>query len=317
MIRMNKIKAFFRLTRWSNLLMITIMMLLVYYCLMSPLIVSGIVSVMPSPPAFLLLLISLIFIVAGGYVINDFFDVEIDKLNKPDKLIVTKEFTEKETKISYIMLTTIGLASGLVSSLMIEKSDFLTLFALLSLLVALLYSYSSTYKKKFFVGNLIVSLSVAFAVFLPWLFEMLYLSDNLLILSASKELMMGVLPSVLIYTAFAFLMTLIREIIKDAEDYKGDSVTRCRTIPIVLGINKTKTILYIMISILFLVLSYYSFTLFNSKLYVAFVMMLIIVVCSILLLVKIYKADVKNDFHFLSSLSKVMMLIGILSMLFI
>lgn len=317
MIRMNKIKAFFKLTRWSNLLMIAIMMLLVYYCLMSPLFVSGIASVMPSPPAFQLLLISLIFIVAGGYVINDLFDVEIDKLNKPDKLIVTRNFTEKETKISYIMLTTIGLASGLVSSLMIEKNDFLTLFALLTLLVALLYSYSSTYKKKFFVGNLIVSLSVAFAVFLPWLFELLYLSDNILVLSASKELMMGVLPFVLIYTAFAFLMTLIREIIKDAEDYKGDSVTRCRTIPIVLGINKTKTILYIMITILMSVLLYYNYILFNLKLYVAFAMMLLIVVCSIFLLVKIYKADVKNDFHFLSGLSKVMMLIGILSMLFI
>lgn len=284
---------------------------------MSPLFVSGIASVIPSPPAFLLLLISLVFIVAGGYVINDLFDVEIDKLNKPDKLIVTKNFTEKETKISYIMLTTIGLASGLVSSLMIEKNDFLTLFALLSLLVALLYSYSSTYKKKFFVGNLIVSLSVAFAVFLPWLFELLYLSDNLLVLSASKELMMGVLPFVLIYTAFAFLMTLIREIIKDAEDYKGDSVTRCRTIPIVLGINKTKTILCIMVVALMLLLFYYSFILFNLKLYVAFAMMLLIVVCSIFLLVKIYKADVKNDFHFLSGLSKIMMLIGILSMLFI
>lgn len=317
MIRMNKIKAFFKLTRWSNLLMIAIMMLIVYYCLMSPLFVSGIASVMPSPPAFLLLLISLVFIVAGGYVINDLFDVEIDKLNKPDKLIVTKNFTEKETKISYIMLTTIGLASGLVSSLMIEKNDFLTLFALLSLLVALLYSYSSTYKKKFFVGNLIVSLSVAFAVFLPWLFELLYLSDNLLVLSASKELMMGVLPFVLIYTAFAFLMTLIREIIKDAEDYKGDSVTRCRTIPIVLGINKTKTILCIMVVALMLLLFYYSFILFNLKLYVAFAMMLLIVVCSIFLLVKIYKADVKNDFHFMSGLSKIMMLIGILSMLFI
>lgn len=314
---MNRIKAFFRLTRWSNLLMIAIMMLLVNYCLMSPLLTSGIVSVTPSPPAFLLLLISLIFIVAGGYVINDLFDIEIDKLNKPDKLIVTNVFTEKETKISYIMLTTIGLASGLVSSLMIEKSDFLTLFALLILLVALLYSYSSTYKKKFFVGNLIVSLSVAFAVFLPWLFELLYLSDNLLVLSASKELMMGILPFVLIYTVFAFLMTLIREIIKDAEDYKGDSVTRCRTIPIVLGINKTKTILYIMVAVLMSLLFYYGFILFNLKLYVAFAMMLLIVVCSILLLVKIYKADVKNDFHFLSSLSKIMMLIGILSMLFI
>lgn len=314
---MNVIKAFFKLTRWSNLLMIAIMMLLVHYCLMSPLLTSDVVSVMPSKPAFLLLLISLVFIVAGGYVINDLFDVEIDKLNKPDKLIVSNVFTEKETKISYIMLTIIGLVAGLASSLMIGKSDFLTLFALLSFLVAILYSYSSTYKRKFFVGNLIVSLSVAFAVFLPWLFELLYLSNNPLILSASKELMLRVLPFVLIYTVFAFLMTLIREIIKDVEDYNGDSVTRCRTMPIVLGIKRTKTILYIMIAVLMSLLFYYTFILFNLKLYVAFVMMLLIVVCSFFLVLRIYKADDRNDFHFLSSLSKIMMLIGILSMLFI
>ena len=128
---------------------------------------------------------------------------------------------------------------------------------------------------------------------------------------------MGILPFVMIYTAFAFLMTLIREIIKDVEDYKGDSVTHCRTLPIVLGVKKTKTILYIMIAVLMLILFYYSFILFNLKLYVAFVMMSLIVVCSILLITKILKADDKNDFHFLSSLSKIMMLIGILSMLFI
>ena len=85
---MNKIKSIFKLVRWPNLLMIAIMMILVYYCLMSPLFTSGIMGIMPPSPAFLLLVISLIFIVAGGYVINDYFDVEIDKVNKPDKLVV-------------------------------------------------------------------------------------------------------------------------------------------------------------------------------------------------------------------------------------
>ena len=156
---MNKIKAFFKLIRWSNLLMIAIMMLLVYYCLMSPMFQSGIVGVIPASPAFTLLLISMIFIVAGGYVINDFFDVEIDKVNKADRLIVSKIFSEDVTKFFYIILTFIGLVAGLTSSILILDAKFYLLFAILILLVCLLYSYSVNYKKKLIIGNLITRLS--------------------------------------------------------------------------------------------------------------------------------------------------------------
>ena len=145
---MNKIKAFFKLIRWSNLLMIAIMMLFVYYCLMYPMFQSGIVGAVPTSPAFTLLLISMIFIVAGGYVINDYFDVEIDKVNKADKLIVSKIFSENVTKFFYIILSFIGLAAGLASSILILHSKFYLLFAILILLACLLYSYSVNYKKK-------------------------------------------------------------------------------------------------------------------------------------------------------------------------
>ena len=145
---MKKIKAFFKLVRWTNLLMIALMMLLVYYCLMSPLFTSGIAAVMPPAPSFLLLVLSLVFIVAGGYVINDIFDVDIDKINKPERQLVTTVFSEKEARIFYNVLTLIGLLAALASSIIIAKTKFFTLFAILLLLVGVLYSYSSTYKKK-------------------------------------------------------------------------------------------------------------------------------------------------------------------------
>ena len=144
---MNKIKSIFKLVRWPNLLMIAIMMILVYYCLMSPLFTSGIMGVLPPSPAFLLLVISLIFIVAGGYVINDYFDVEIDKVNKPEKLVVGRIFAEREALFFYRVLIFIGLVAGLASSLILIKTKFLTLFALLLLLVCVLHSYSSVYKR--------------------------------------------------------------------------------------------------------------------------------------------------------------------------
>lgn len=313
---MNKIKAFFKLIRWSNLLMIAIMMLFVYYCLMYPMFQSGIVGAVPTSPAFTLLLISMIFIVAGGYVINDYFDVEIDKVNKADKLIVSKIFSENVTKFFYIILSFIGLAAGLASSILILHSKFYLLFAILILLACLLYSYSVNYKKKLIIGNLIVSLSVAFAVFLPWLFEMLYLSNNALILYAVKDTIMSILPYVLIYTAFAFLMTMIREIVKDAEDFKGDLLTHCRTIPIVLGVKKMNLILAILTFLIWAILLYYQLVLYYQHLYLALGIMLFIWISMPILITLLFNNNEVN-YHRYSIFLKIIMLLGVLSMLFI
>lgn len=317
MVVMNKIKSFFRLVRWPNLLMIAVMMCLTYYCLMLPLSVSDVMGVMPAPPAFGLLLISMIFIAAGGYVINDLYDINADSVNRPERLLVTKAFSEKETKFFYNILTAIGLVAALVSSVLVSETKFVTLFALLVLLVCVLRSYSSTYKKRLVIGNIIVSLSVAFAMFLPWLFEMFYLSSNVLILSAVKNVMLYILRFVLVYTAFAFITTLIREIIKDAEDCEGDAATRCRTIPVVYGIRNTKIILYVLIAVLLIFLFAYEYIILKLELYVASAIIALVILCSSVLIVKVYKAKDKNDFHMASNISKLMMAIGLLSILFL
>ena len=284
---------------------------------MLPMFKTGIVGAVPSSPAFILLVISLLFIVAGGYVINDYFDVEIDKINKPDKLIVSRVFSENVTKFFYIILTFLGLLSGLLSSIMISNSKFYLLFAILFLLVCMLYSYSAYYKKKLIVGNLIVSVSVAFAVFLPWLFEILYLSNNTLILYAVGDTLMITLPYVLIYTIFAFFMTMMREIIKDAEDFKGDLVTHCRTIPIVLGIKKMNIILGIIVFLLFAVILYYQMVLYYQHSYFALSIMFIIWISLPISIIKLFNKKVDIDYHSYSVFLKIIMLLGVLSMIFI
>lgn len=314
---MNKIVSFFKLIRWTNLLMIAIMMLLVYYRLLMPLFATGVPGVMPDSPAFALLVISMIFIVAGGYVINDIYDVEIDKVNKPEKLLVTKVFSDKESKIFYRILTFLGLASGLASSILISGEKFYSLFLILILLAAILHSYSANYKKKLVVGNLIVSASVAFAVFLPWLFELLYLSSNALILRAVENSVFSVLPFVLLYTFFAFIMTLMREIIKDAEDFQGDLVTRCRTIPIVFGIKKMNIILIVLGVLTWIFLLYFQIVLYRIQSYVtlAFMFCLWNSVPFLMFLLVQNKSEV--NYHRFSVFLKIMMLIGVLSMFFI
>lgn len=314
---MNKITSFFKLIRCTNLLMIAIMMLLVYYCLMSPLFMIDIVGIMPLYPAFVLLLLSMIFIVAGGYIINDIFDVEIDRINKPDKLLITNAFSYKEAKLFYGILTSVGLTCGLISSVLILGMKFYLLFLILVLLVCLLYSYSANYKKKMIIGNLIVSLSVSFAVFLPWLFEVLYLSNNTLILYAVKDTMLSILPFVLIYTVFAFMMTLLREIVKDAEDYKGDIITHCRTIPIVYGIRKMNIMLIILTLLTWLILLYYMIILLRIKSYITLGIMFVIWNTLPFSIFQLSQKGSDINYHNYSVFLKILMLFGILSMLFI
>ena len=310
---MKKIGAFFRLVRWPNLLITALMMILVHHCLMQ----------MDSNVAFFLLIISMVLIQAGGYVINDIFDMGIDAVNKPDKQIVGKVFTEKQSNVFYILLTIIGLACALAASVMALGNKFITIFACMALLACFLYSYSNRYKKKLVVGNLIVSLSVAFAVFVPWMFEMLYISKHELLLITLQQKMQISLRFVLIYTAFAFLMTLIREIVKDMQDVKGDGYSHCRTIPIVWGMTAAQ-IIVIVLSFVTCVVIWNAADYFNGlgcnityyMLYASGVLVFFVIGNnSILLTDKSLRTE--KQFRLQSILLKTSMLIGVLSMLFI
>ena len=143
---MKKIGSFFKLVRWPNLLITAMMMCLVYHCVM----------MMESTAAFTLLVISMVFVVAGGNVINDIFDVETDAINKPKKLIVGKVFSEKQCNVFYWTLTVIGLCCALASTIIAYGTKFYLVFIFMLLLAGVLYSYSSTYKKKLVIGNVIV-----------------------------------------------------------------------------------------------------------------------------------------------------------------
>jgi len=307
---MNKIGSFFKLVRWPNLLITAVMMCLVYHCLMQ----------FDSSAPFTLLVISMVLIQAGGYVINDIFDKEIDVVNKPDKLIVGKVFTEKQCNVFYIALTVIGLACALAASVMALGKSFVSIFACMVLLACFLYSYSARYKKKLVVGNLIVSLSVAFAVFVPWLFEMLYISKHELLLITLEPLMKISLRFVLIYTAFAFLMTLIREIVKDMQDVKGDGRSHCRTIPIVWGMTVAQILVivlsFVTCAIIWIAADYFNglgFKITYYMLYASWVFAFIVIINNLILITD-KSLRTERQFRLQSMWLKISMLLGVLSM---
>lgn len=310
---MNKIGAFFKLVRWPNLLITALTMCLVYHCVMH----------MGSTWMFTLIVISMVLIQAGGYVINDIFDKDIDMVNKPEKLIVDKIFTERQCKLFYIVLTVMGLACALVASIMALGKSFITIFAFMVLLACLLYTYSQRYKKELVIGNLIVSISVAFAVFLPWIFQMLYISKHELLLITLRPLMQYSIHIVLIYTAFAFLMTLIREIVKDMEDVVGDGRSNCRTIPIIWGIKTAQIIVMVLGLLAFVMIVYakqylydYGFVVTSYMLYGSGIFMLVMLFGNVFSLLD-SSLKTSKQFHIQSIALKISMLVGVLSMFFI
>ena len=311
---MNKLAAFFKLVRWPNLLITALTMCLVHHCIL------GLLSTL----AFTLLVISMVLIQAGGYVINDIFDVEIDAINKPKKVIVGKIFNEKQSNLFYVVLTIIGLGCGLAASLMANGRNFITIFACLILLACFLYSYSSRYKKKLVVGNLIVSLSVALAVFLPWLFQILAMLGDREMLLENQEWMHVTLHIVLIYTAFAFLLTLIREIVKDMQDVKGDGRSHCRTIPIIWGMNAAQ-IIVIALTFITVVMIWNAADYFKTMelkityymLYASGLLVFFVTVNNLVSLITDKSLRTERQFCLQSMWLKLSMLIGVLSIIFI
>lgn len=311
---MKKLGAFFRLVRWPNLVITALMMFLVYYNLVG----------MVSTVGFTLLVISMVLIVAGGYVINDIFDMDIDEINKPDKLIVGKYFTEKQSNFIYWSLTIIGLACALASSVIMFGKSFLTIFSCMVLLTCILYSYSNGYKKRLVLGNVIVSLSVAFAVFLPWLFVMLYMMQEDMLVENYDVLMHISLRLVLIYTTFAFLMTLIREIVKDIQDVKGDGLSHCRTIPIIWGVNVAQIIVialsFVTCFMIWNAAGYFNglgFKITYYMLYYASGLFVLMVIVNNLMSLITKSGRTEKQFRMQSMWLKLSMLIGVLSMFFI
>lgn len=282
---------FLRLIRWPNLAII----ILTQYCLRIFLDFSTYPSLYIPGINFFLLTLSTVLIAAAGYVINDYFDVRSDLINKPDKVVVGHGIKRRVAMGVHITMSALGILIGFYVFYLAGKWQ----WGFIHLIVAgLLWFYSTNYKKQFIIGNIIVALLAAIVVIIVGIYE--------------KGPDMKILIS---YAGFAFLTTLIREIIKDMEDMKGDNEVYCYTIPIVIGIPKTKKVVTIINIILISLIAYFQYFLFingsyNNVLYVtAFIQMPLFFLFYLL-----YLAETSKQFHNISQLLKVAMVTGILTM---
>lgn len=282
----------FQLIRFPNLLLMMLTQVLAFYCLSNPYTITQI-----SDTRFVLLVAATLLVAAGGYIINDYMDVKLDLVNKPLKVVVGQKISRRKTMLLHLVVNLMAVAFAW----QVGKSVLLGV----CLAAFFLWMYSAHLKRTFFWGNLLIAFLSAFVVCINYVFDQ---SIN------------GVL--VFTYSFFAFATTLIREIIKDTEDMRGDSKFKCTTIPIVLGVRKTKTILTtatvaLLLSLMVFIGYYpagYQFYHTTSRGALLMHMLLLVFIPMLVMIYLIVVADTQSDFKRLSWVSKLIMLTGILSM---
>jgi 4-hydroxybenzoate polyprenyltransferase len=311
-------KYFFTLIRWQNLLIVAGTMLLMRYGVIQPLL--GEISVIDQvtgaqltmelqmPLAeFILLILATVFITAGGYVINDYFDIKTDLINH-GKVIVGTKIPRREAMTLHNIFNLLGVAAGYYIS---WKAGYFWLGTMFLMVSGLLYFYSASYKRQFLIGNIIVAALTAMVPLLVAVYEWpaMYRAYS----GSSQEV-----PALSIifywtggFAVFAFLTTLAREIIKDIEDYEGDSVYGRNTLPVVLGIKTSKSVASFLILLTASLLAV-TWLFFVNDIYTLVYIAVLVELPLLYTLFRLWAASEKKALHQASGLMKIVMLTGLL-----
>jgi 4-hydroxybenzoate polyprenyltransferase len=239
-------------------------------------------------PRLLLLSLSTMVIAAAGYIINDYYDVKIDLINKPERVVIGKGMKRRYALFFHTVLSVAGILIGLGLHWKIGLLNFVCAF--------LLWIYSNALKRMPFIGNFTVALLTGLSILIV---NVLYPPPGI---------------AIIIYSLFAFFITLVREIIKDLEDLKGDDTFGCKTLPIVWGIRPTKTFIYILL--IFFSLLVVGFNVYITPLPMSFFAWTLFLPLAALA-GWLVRADTKKDFYQLSQFCKIIMLAGVLSIAFL
>lgn len=295
-----------KLIRFKNLLMIAFVQCLIKYIFFElPQFKNANLTTALSTTSFTCLVLATICIAAAGYIINDIYDVVADTANKPNNIIIGKYISETMATNYYIAFTVIGILLGIYATWEIDKNSYATMFLLIA---ALLYWYATSLKQTVLIGNIVVSLLVSCSILIVGIFEI-----TPMLSPESREAYIFMFKFLIDYAVFAFLLNLVRELIKDIEDIDGDYKAGYTTLPIVLGRKRANYVAFSMCTLTIMAVIYYVVTyLFENQYLLLYFIFLIIgplAYCAI----KILSAKTKNQYRQLSSLLKVVMVLGMCS----
>lgn len=279
---MKLINAYLTAFRFKNLIIIALTMFLMRWGIVEPYAKAHTFSLQTSWFQFSILVLSVILIAAGGYLINDYFDLKIDRINKPSRIVVGTVIKRRVAIVLHWAIHALGFLLGLYVAIKVGlwQLCFIHLF-----LIFALWFYSVEFKRQLIIGNLVISLAVAMVPLTIVLFEIpalefyyapkileiaqeyekvkqpirVNINDAVITLSEDPRIAYAKFRSnlflwVLGFSVFAFFLSLAREIVKDAADIEGDKAYKCRTIPIVWGLKSTKIVLSVIYAFVLLAL---------------------------------------------------------------
>ncbi len=303
----NPVIAFFKLVRAENLFILAFTLYAVWLNIIGP----GCLKTSSMGPLFMLLTISTVLIAAAGYIINDYFDVKTDTINHPETVVIDKVIKRRWAMALHIVFSSVGFLLGAWVAL---KCHGLRLILFQLLAIILLWFYSTHFKKQLLVGNIVVSLLTAAIPIMPWIYHFYYARYY----HQAADVSGDALVISLIFSAFAFLTSFAREIIKDMEDYKGDVQTGCRTMPIEWGMITSKVFTFFLIAITIGLLLFVELKLlhYDDKVLLMYVAALLILPLLALIWL-ITRAGTSRHFKVASLLLKFIMLSGIITTFFI
>ena len=221
--------AWLQLIRWKNLLIILATQFVAWFCVILP-CNPFCLSVLN----FSLLSLSTICLAAAGYIINDYFDIRIDAINRPEKMVLGKTIPRRTAIIVHSVLNFVGI----LMAYLVAKSDGRSILVLIQVFCSLLlWLYSSRYKRAYVTGNLVVSFLTALTIIELVIYEPRMLQIATLPVFYG-QINQSALPFWMLigYSWFAFILNWMREIVKDMEDFTGDAKEGCKTMPIVKGL---------------------------------------------------------------------------------
>jgi 4-hydroxybenzoate polyprenyltransferase len=308
---MKSLLQFFRLIRWPNLLFIALTQYLFFIAIAEPVLGGVIYFTREVFLLFYVLCFSSVLIAAAGYVINDYFDLNIDTINKPDKLVVDHGISRRWAMFFHFIFSLAGILMGFYIGL--ENGNWFIGAAHTGAAI-LLWIYSTTFKKRAVIGNVMISFLTAWALMVVYFYiafnDEFARQGTLYLLAIQKLFRIAIL-----YAAFAFLITFIREIVKDIEDVEGDRKYDCRTMPIVWGIQVTKLIASIFMVLLLALMLLALIYIIQLKMWAPamYHLFLIFIPCCYTFYL-LQNAKSTADFSRVSFWIKMIMLSGILSM---
>ena len=243
---LNTFNDIMRLVRWSNLLFLAALVWVMEKWVAVPILNKAAFGEQVPWYILLLVILATVLIAAGGYVINDYFDVKIDRINRPDELIVTRTISKPAAMRLSIALSAAGIVCGLVIAILLRSW---TLGILFVIIPGLLWFYSSSYKRLFMVGNLIIALLAGMTPMVVAMTNVAQLQLRFAPILPYTTLTHDLYAWLGGFALFAFLLTWMREIVKDMQDQMGDRELECHSMPVVWGDTWTKVFVTILILI--------------------------------------------------------------------